>query len=106
MHPVHNGRSGQDAPSPFTIPADARGALAAGLRLILPRNSGADRAGTRSQVCGEVGQDGASDRVYDPSGSRPKYTSMTTLRNTVSRFAFAAAMPLGLATFVPANSAL
>ena len=29
MHPVHTARSGQDAPSPFTIPADARGALAA-----------------------------------------------------------------------------
>jgi ATP-dependent protease ClpP protease subunit len=108
MHPVHTAGSGQDAPSPFTIPADARGALAAGLRLILPRSCGADRAGTGSQVCGEVGPDGASDRatLYDPSGSRPKNTSMTTLRKTVSRFAFAAAMPLGLATFVPANSVL
>ena len=31
---------------------------------------------------------------------------MTTLRNTVSGFASAAAMSLGLATFVPANPAL
>ena len=31
---------------------------------------------------------------------------MTTLRNTVSGFASAAAMALGLATFVPANPAL
>jgi uncharacterized membrane-anchored protein len=37
MHPVHNARSRQDAPSPFTIPADARGVLAAGIRLILPQ---------------------------------------------------------------------
>ena len=41
------------------------------------------------------------------SAQRPrKGTSMTTLRNTVSGFASAAAMALGFATFVPANPAL
>jgi Ca-activated chloride channel homolog len=36
MHTAHDATGGQDASSPFAIPADARGALAAGLRLILP----------------------------------------------------------------------
>src|SRR3954470_3584441 len=36
MHTAHNARSGQDARSHFAILTDARGALATGLRLILP----------------------------------------------------------------------